>query len=107
MRLDEAPTMKNGKEGWKEVITAFSEKTNVPYDEARYYFYTFAHCFEERVLAKGRLNIPYVGTFRTTVFPEMKRGRFIQPATYVLRFKAAQSMRKKLLEAYKQRKFER
>lgn len=106
MRLDEAPVTKNGKEGWKEVITAFSEKTDVPYDEARYYFYNFAECFAERILSKGRLTIPSVGTFRITILPEIKRGRRIQFATYVLRFRSCTAMRKKLLEAYKGRKFE-
>lgn len=107
MKLEEAKKTRNGKEGWKEVIKMFAEKTNLPYPEARAYFYAFCECFHDRIRQKGRLNLPYVGTFRTTALREYKTGNRIVLPTYVLRFKACRFMKKSLIEAYKERKFER
>ena len=107
MKLEQAKKTRNGKEGWKETIKMFAEKANLPYPEARAYFFMFCECFHERIRQKGRLNLPYVGTFRTTEMKERKCGRGIILPTYVLRFKACQLMKKSLHEAYKERKFER
>lgn len=85
----------------------FAEKANLPYPEARAYFFTFCECFHDRIQQKGRLNLPYVGTFRTTTMKESWTGRGIVHPTYVLRFKACQFMKKALREAYRERKFER
>ena len=107
MKLEEAKKPRNGRDGWKEVIKMFAEKVNLPYPEARTYFFAFCECFHDRIRQKGRLNIPYVGTFRTTALKEYKSGYGIILPTYVLRFKACHFMKRALREAYKERKFER
>lgn len=107
MKLEEAPKTKNGREGWKDVIEAFAEKTGLTYEEARFYFYSWCECLAEKILTRGRLNLPHVGTFRVSYLAEHKVGRSIRLATYMLRFKATQGMKRHLREAFLERKFER